>query len=396
MFYVWFDAPIGYVSITACYTEDWKQWWFNPENVDYVQFMAKDNVPFHSVVFPATQLGTGKNWTMVNHLMAVEYLNYESAKFSKSRGIGVFGNDAKDTDIPSDVWRFYLIYMRPENQDSAFKWDDLMIKVNSELLGNLGNFANRALKFCKEYFSGVISEMRLNSEDLEALTHISRLLSTYVDFMEATRQRESISLILSISRIGNVLMQNNKPWKLVKTGSSNDKARAASVVSLSCNIVALLSLLLEPFMPALAKALRKQLNFTKVLKLGKSFSCLLEPGHKIGSPEPLIAEIKSDAIKDLAKRFAGNQADRNKSKETGKSNLPRVDGPDPEKAKVLEVEVSKQGDVVRQLKASKADKDTLKPEIETLLELKKLFALAQGQCVQQNEQKAKAGKNKKK
>ena len=105
--------------------------------------MAKDNVPFHSVVFPATQLGTKSKWTMVNHLMSTEYLNYEDAKFSKSRGIGVFGNDAQDTGIPADIWRFYLMYTRPENADSAFKWEDLMLKTNSELLANLGNFVNR-------------------------------------------------------------------------------------------------------------------------------------------------------------------------------------------------------------------------------------------------------------
>ena len=105
--------------------------------------MAKDNVPFHSIVFPATLLGTKSKWTMVNHLMSTEYLNYEDAKFSKSRGIGVFGNDAQDTGIPSDIWRFYLIYTRPENADSAFQWEDLMLKNNSELLANLGNFVNR-------------------------------------------------------------------------------------------------------------------------------------------------------------------------------------------------------------------------------------------------------------
>ena len=105
VFYVWFDAPIGYISITAEYTSEWKQWWQNKDQVEYWQFMAKDNVPFHSVVFPSTLLGTGKPWTLVNRLMSTEYLNYEDAKFSKSRGIGVFGNDAKDTGITADVWR---------------------------------------------------------------------------------------------------------------------------------------------------------------------------------------------------------------------------------------------------------------------------------------------------
>jgi methionyl-tRNA synthetase len=162
VFYVWFDAPIGYISITANYTDDWEQWWRNPEEVVYYQFMAKDNVPFHSVVFPSTLLGTGSKWTMVNHLISTEYLNYEDAKFSKSRGIGVFGNDAQDTGIPADIWRFYLIYTRPESQDSAFQWEDLMAKNNNDLLASLGNFFNRALKFTKDNYDGVIGKIQLD------------------------------------------------------------------------------------------------------------------------------------------------------------------------------------------------------------------------------------------
>ncbi|CAB4001240.1 methionine--tRNA ligase, cytoplasmic-like, partial [Paramuricea clavata] len=116
VFYVWFDAPIGYISITANYTDQWEKWWKNPEHVSLYQFMAKDNVPFHTVVFPATLLGTKEPYTLLNSINATEYLNYEDGKFSKSRGVGVFGNDAKDTGIPSDVWRFYLLQTRPESQ----------------------------------------------------------------------------------------------------------------------------------------------------------------------------------------------------------------------------------------------------------------------------------------
>ncbi|CAF1399627.1 unnamed protein product [Rotaria sordida] len=143
VFYVWFDAPIGYISITANYTDDWEMWWKQPDQVELFQFMAKDNVPFHSVIFPACLLGTEDNYTCVNHLAGIDYLNYEYAKFSKSRGIGVFGDNAQETGIPSDIWRFYLVSVRPETQDSIFSWTDLMLKNNSELLNNLGNFINR-------------------------------------------------------------------------------------------------------------------------------------------------------------------------------------------------------------------------------------------------------------
>lgn len=112
VFYVWFDACIGYVSITANYTKDWENWWRNPD-VKLYQFMGKDNVPFHSVIFPGSQLGTKEPWTMLHHLSTTEYLNYENSKFSKSRGVGVFGNNAKDTGVPADVWRYYLLKHRP-------------------------------------------------------------------------------------------------------------------------------------------------------------------------------------------------------------------------------------------------------------------------------------------
>ncbi|KAI9201581.1 hypothetical protein LWI28_025595 [Acer negundo] len=146
VFYVWFDAPIGYPSITACYTSDWDKW-KNPENVELFQFMGKDNVPFHTVMFPSTLLGTGENWTLMKTISVTEYLNYEAGKFSKSKGIGVFGSDAKDTNIPVEVWRYYLLTNRPEVSDTLFTWADLQAKLNSELLNNLGNFINRVLSF---------------------------------------------------------------------------------------------------------------------------------------------------------------------------------------------------------------------------------------------------------
>ena len=138
-------------------------------------------------MFPCTLLGTGEKWTLVNRLMSTEYLNYEDAKFSKSRGVGVFGNDAQDTGIPADVWRFYLIYVRPENQDSAFQWDDLMLKNNSELLANLGNFVNRALKFTKDNFSSSVPAMNLTEEDWEMVARINIELTEYIALLEEAR-----------------------------------------------------------------------------------------------------------------------------------------------------------------------------------------------------------------
>ena len=166
VFYVWFDAPIGYISITAGYCGDsWKAWWrpseyfaLEPEvpDVELVQFMGKDNIPFHTIIFPSTQIGSKKAWTMMNSISVTEYLNYEDGKFSKSRGVGVFGSDAKETGIPVEVWRYYLLAVRPESQDTAFQWDDFAAKNNAELNDNLGNFINRTLKFIFARFDGKI------------------------------------------------------------------------------------------------------------------------------------------------------------------------------------------------------------------------------------------------
>lgn len=216
VFYVWFDAPIGYLSITANFTEHWEKWWKNPENVELYNFLGKDNVAFHAVIFPSTELCTAQTWTMVSHMPAVEYLNYEESKFSKSRGVGVFGDSAKETGIPSDIWRFYLMYMRPENQDTVFSWSDLMNKNNSELLNNFGNFVNRSLTFLFNNFAGVVPELQLECVDKTLIAQVSREVESYVQLLEKVKLKDGLKPILNISRLGNQYMQSEKPWVLIK------------------------------------------------------------------------------------------------------------------------------------------------------------------------------------
>lgn len=261
VFYVWFDAPIGYVSITSRYTKEWRQWWQPKEEskVELFQFMAKDNVPFHSVMFPSTLLGINKRHTLVSRIMATEYLNYEDGKFSKSRGIGVFGNDAQETGIEADVWRFYLAAARPEGQDSSFSWNDLAARNNSELLNNLGNFVNRALVFCEKNFESTVGKISLNADDLNLLALINREVKEYTISMEKTKFRDGIKHLLAVSRQGNIYMQTEQPWVLLK-GTNEQQARAGSVISLTCNIACLLATMLFPFMPSTARKLYLQLN----------------------------------------------------------------------------------------------------------------------------------------
>jgi len=268
--------------------------------------MAKDNVPFHSVMFPATLLGINKGHTLVSHIMATEYLNYEDGKFSKSRGIGVFGNDAQDTGIPPDVWRFYLSCSRPEGQDSSFSWNDLAARNNNELLNNLGNFVNRALVFCKKNFNATIPVISLQEDELTLLALVNRELKGYTNSLEKARLRDGIRHLLSISRHGNQYMQSQQPWVMCK-GDAEQKIRAATVIGLACNMACLLATLLFPFMPETARNLNKQLNIgqQRIDPENPQMSLLLQPGHKIGEPSPLFAKIEQSVIDELKKKYGG-------------------------------------------------------------------------------------------
>ncbi|KAG4067422.1 hypothetical protein HA402_009659 [Bradysia odoriphaga] len=362
VFYVWFDAPIGYMSITNKYTNEWRQWWQPKDknmNVEYFQFIGKDNVPFHSVMFPSTLLGINKGYTTVSHIMATEYLNYEGGKFSKSRGIGVFGNDAQDTGIPADVWRFYLASARPEGQDSNFSWADLVTRNNSELLNNLGNFINRSLVFCEKSFNATIPPIALKEDDLILLALVNREIKGYVHSMERSKFRDGLRHILSISRHGNQFMQTQQSWVLLK-GSDDEKARAATVIALTCNLVYLLASLLFPFMPQTSRTIFQQLNTTqRIVDTERPFMVqYLEAGHKIGKPSPLFAKIEAARLEELKQKYGGQQ-------EAAVPQQQFSSAADIEKA------IQAQGEKVRLLKANKTEKPALEPEIALLLKLKK-------------------------
>lgn len=209
-FYVWFDAPIGYMSITANYMDEWQTWWKNPENVQLYQFMGKDNVPFHTVLFPATLLGSGEKWTMLHHISTSEYLNYESGKFSKSRGTGIFGSHVKELPFLVSVWRFYLLMNRPESSDSIFKWEDFSTKISDELEPKIGNLVNRVLSFAYNKLDKkipVCTKEELTATDLEFLEGIKTSVQKFCDLMEYTNIRKGLRAVLQICQSCNNFMQ---------------------------------------------------------------------------------------------------------------------------------------------------------------------------------------------
>ncbi|KAG2553788.1 hypothetical protein PVAP13_9KG622000 [Panicum virgatum] len=324
VFYVWFDAPIGYVSITASYTPDWEKWWKDPDNVELFQFMGKDNVPFHTIMFPSTLLGTGEKWTMMKTISVTEYLNYEAGKFSKSKGIGVFGNDAKDTNIPPEVWRYYLLMNRPEASDTLFTWADLQAKLNSELLNNLGNFINRVLSFVAKpagagYDSIVPDAPNAESHPLTKAyaEKTSKWVEQYLDAMEKVKLKQGLKCAMAVSSDGNAYLQESQFWKLYK----EDSAACAIVMKTSLGLVYLLACLLEPFMPSFSEEVLRQLNLSPEENLSfseekgeiakaKSPWDFVPAGHKIGKPVPLFKELKDEEVALHREKYAGSQAER--------------------------------------------------------------------------------------
>ncbi|RBR20110.1 uncharacterized protein FIESC28_05389 [Fusarium coffeatum] len=303
--YVWFDACIGYISITANNTPDWEKWWKNPDEVQLYQFMGKDNVPFHSIVFPSSLLGTGEKWTMCQYLDATDYLNYEAGKFSKSRGVGVFGNDAASTGISASVWRYYLLSSRPESGDTRFDWTSFMYKNNSELLANLGNFVNRLIKFTIKHFNGHVPDYRSGASD-ESFVSLSKdvneLLAKYLDNMEGVRLRAGLEVAMAISSRGNLYLHQNTFGSAMVT---EDPTRAASVVGHGLNLAYLLSALVYPFMPAISTEIAAQLNAPLRTIPDNWIGDDLLPGHVIGEPKHLFRKIDEKKTEEWRERFGG-------------------------------------------------------------------------------------------
>ena len=257
VFYVWFDAPIGYISITKCLADrtgmDWKAWWHNPDEVDLFQFIGKDNIPFHTVIFPSSLIGSGKNWTKLHHMSSTEFLNYEAGKFSKSKGIGVFGSDAKESGIPSDVWRFYIFYNRPEKADSLFTWKDFQEKMNSELIGNLGNLVNRTFTFVARYYEGKIPSGITSESTRDDIRSISGEIKNAIDqsiqkitgHFEWAELRDAFKEVFALSSVANKAFQDGEPWKT----RTLDPEKADALIHDLCYLIKDLMIFIHPFMP---------------------------------------------------------------------------------------------------------------------------------------------------
>ncbi|KII89976.1 hypothetical protein PLICRDRAFT_174780 [Plicaturopsis crispa FD-325 SS-3] len=377
--YVWFDAPIGYPSITANYTPEWKQWWFNPQGVRLYQFMGKDNVYFHTVYFPSVQIGDGRDWTTLHHISPTEYLNYEGGKFSKSKNRGVFGPAAKETGLPASIWRYYLLSTRPENADAMFSWAECIAANNNVLLNNFGNFVNRALKFVSVKFDGVLPDggdapgpLSPNDDlDAEFISEVNGLLKEYIDAMEVAKLRSGLQIVMSISARGNLYLQASG---LGNALLAENPTRCAQVLSRAVNLIYVLSALIYPFMPATSEAILTQLNApARVVPLVLSNDILA--GHHLGQPAHLFKKIEENMAEVWRKKFGGAEANSDepappvlsKRKAAALAKKAAADkvatGPKSPELLAAEAKVAEQGQVVRTLKAQTPKTEELDSQI---------------------------------
>ncbi|SCW27682.1 methionyl-tRNA synthetase [Borreliella japonica] len=298
VFYVWFDAPIGYISITKNIVKNWESWWKNNDQVNLVQFIGKDNILFHTIIFPCIEIGSEENWTILNQLSSSEYLNYENLKFSKSEGTGIFGNDAITTGIPSDVWRFYIYYNRPEKSDFQFMWQDLMERVNTELIDNFSNLVNRVLTFQKKFFGDVIETIETQNKFWKQITpKYNKILNLF----KKTELKSALKEILKISSLGNKIFQDNEPWKK----KDNSPQETKELISNLIYLIRDLSILMMPFIPETSKKIQQ--FFGNSYQFSIKILGTKSGVKKIEFTEILFNKLEQKKINNLKLKYSGEK-----------------------------------------------------------------------------------------
>lgn len=313
---MWFDAPIEYIGATKEWSDqdpenrDWKSWWYDVDtDVRYTEFMAKDNVPFHTVMFPATELGIREPWKKVDVVKAFNWLTYYGGKFSTSQKRGVFTDQALEI-LPADYWRYFLIANAPESDDSSFTWEHFTATVNKDLADTLGNFVNRVLSFSRKRFG---DEVPAGSAAGEAETklgeEIARLLAEYEAQMEALQFRKAAAALRALWSAGNSYLEEKAPWLEIKT----DQDGAALTLRTAMNLIHLYSVVSEPFIPASSAAMRaafalKDDTATWVTAAEAKALDSVPSGTPFTVPPVLFAKLTEDDLEAYKERFGGEPA----------------------------------------------------------------------------------------
>ncbi|MDF1715422.1 MAG: methionine--tRNA ligase [Antarcticimicrobium sp.] len=311
VFYVWFDAPIEYIACALEWVEagkgtDWERWWCTDKgasDVTYVQFMGKDNVPFHTLSFPATILGSEEPWKLVDFIKSFNYLNYDGGQFSTSRGRGVFMDQALEI-LPADYWRWWLLSHAPESSDSEFTWDNFQASVNKDLADVLGNFVSRVTKFCRSKFSEAVPQGgAYGAQEQAVIDELSTRIRAYEAHMEAMEVRKAAQELRAIWVAGNEYLQSAAPWATFK----EDPVQAAAQVRLGLNLIRLYAVLSAPFIPFASAQMLTAMGVEDAQWPGDVAEALsaLPASHAFTVPDNLFRKITDDEREDWQARFAG-------------------------------------------------------------------------------------------
>ncbi|WP_299154806.1 methionine--tRNA ligase [uncultured Tateyamaria sp.] len=313
VFYVWFDAPIEYIACAGEWADanghaDWECWWRTDKGADdvrYTQFMGKDNVPFHTLSFPATLLGSGEPWKMVDHLKSFNYLNYDGGQFSTSQGRGVFMDQALAI-LPADYWRWWLLSNCPETSDSEFTWELFQQGVNKDLADVLGNFVSRVTKFCRSKFGETVpAGTSYGSREQALIEDLDARIARYVATMEAMEVRKSAQELRAIWVAGNEYLQACAPWTTIK---ENPDA-AAMQIRMGLNLIALYGTLSAPFIPDASAKMLMAMGVEDAEWPSDMARTLtqLSPEHPFTVPENLFTKITGEDTERWKEQFSGTR-----------------------------------------------------------------------------------------
>ncbi|MBR6412384.1 MAG: methionine--tRNA ligase [Alphaproteobacteria bacterium] len=314
VFYVWFDAPIGYIGITKQWSDEkpternWEDWWLKPDEVRYTEFMGKDNIPYHTISFPATLKGTGENWKTVDFLKGMNYLNFAGGKFSKSAHRGIFLDDAI-REFPADYWRYWLIANAPESDDTNFSFDQFAAVVNKDLNDVLGNFINRVLKMTEKNFGCQVPAIgAITENEKELYQTLDNLIADYKRYMDGLEFRKAMSTLREIWVSGNNYIAKTEPWKVVKTNLEY----GATILGTALNMIRLFANLSAPVMPETAQKMLALVGAEKtpVWPTEKMETYLKElPAGKAFTPsDPLFQKILPERVEELKIKYKETEA----------------------------------------------------------------------------------------
>lgn len=301
--YVWFDAPIGYISATKELTPDWEKYW-KSEDTRLIHFIGKDNIVFHCIIFPAILKANG-SYILPDNVPANEFLNLEGDKISTSRNWAVWLHEYLiDFENKQDVLRYVLTANAPETKDNDFTWKDFQARNNNELVAVFGNFINRVIVLSNKYFEGkVIARNDLSDYDNEVISEMKKYPEIISKSLEQFRFREALQELMNLARLGNKYLADTEPWKVIK----EDEARVQTILNIGLQIAANLAILSEPFLPHTSTKLKKMLNMSQSLWSDAGNENILENNHVISEAELLFEKIEDDAIEKQLQKLADSK-----------------------------------------------------------------------------------------